>query len=107
MRASDGGDGFGLRTDALVNHLCIRSGCDGLRSRRTSKPAEISILEHAAGEPCARVGGSDCRFWSLSRKASIFPLADKTARRQASKSAAFADKMGLIEISKFMDNIRP
>ena len=59
------------------------------------------------GEPCARFGESDCRFWSLSGITRVVPIADEAAWEHAGKSAAFADKMGLIEIPKFMDNIRP
>jgi hypothetical protein len=42
----------------------------------------------------------------LSRKARVFPIADEATWEHAGKSAAFADKMGLIEIPKIMNNIR-
>jgi hypothetical protein len=85
----------------------VRAGHDVLESRRAAKAAGMSILVHAASELRARFCGSDCRFWSLSGITRVFPIADEAAWEHASKSVAFADEMSLIEIPKFMDNVRP
>ena len=104
MPASDGGDDFVGIGDPLKGfEWAFAQGAMAIRAAVSPN----SILEYAAAEQCARFGGSDCRFWSLSGKTRIFPIADEAAGEHAGKSAAFADKMGLIEIPKFMDNIGP
>src|SRR6185295_6897924 len=37
----------------------------------------------------------------------VVPIADEAARRQADKSVAFADEMGLIEVAELVDDVGP
>ena len=104
MLASDCGDDFAGIGDPLKNFgWAFAQGA----MATTAAASPSFLLEYATAQPCAKFGGSDCRFWSLSGITRIFPCADEVAGDHASENAAFADKMSLIEIPKLVDNVGP